>query len=69
MAHETSLWTLVSLGVPISGDVSDLDRETGRLMLSTERGDIEVNLPPATLEDVNPGDHVVVEFPTGPSSS
>ncbi len=69
MAHETSLWTLVSLGVPISGDVSDLDRETGRLMLSTERGDIEVNLPPSTLADVNPGDRVVVEFPTGPSSS
>lgn len=69
MAHETSLWTLVSLGVPISGDVCDLDRETGRLMLSTERGDIEVNLPPETLHDVNPGDHVVVEFPTGPSLS
>jgi hypothetical protein len=44
----------------MSGTVTDIDPQTGKLSLSTEVGDLELHFPPSTLKGVKEGDPLTV---------
>lgn len=44
----------------MSGTVTDIDPQTGKLSLSTEVGDLELHFPPSALKGVKEGDPLTV---------
>lgn len=44
----------------VTGEVQQVNRETGQLTLSTPEGPMRVRFPTAALQNVNPGDRVTV---------
>jgi hypothetical protein len=55
----------------MSGTVTDIDPQTGKLSLSTEVGDLELHFPPAALKGVKEGDPLTVylSFSKGDATS
>jgi hypothetical protein len=66
--HNTSLATLAALGVPISGEVTSLDRSAGRLTIETTRGGLTVEVD-ESLDGIDLGDVIWLEFPIGTGHS
>jgi hypothetical protein len=46
----------------VTGQVSRVDKQSGRLTLSTSEGPITVKFPPMAVQNVNQGDQVTVAF-------
>jgi hypothetical protein len=55
----------------MSGTVTDIDPQTGKLSLSTEVGDLELHFPPSALKGVKEGDSLTVylSFSKGDATS
>ncbi|MDI3289670.1 hypothetical protein [Polyangium sp. 15x6] len=45
----------------VTGRIVDIDKEKGDLKVETERGQMEFNFPPASLQNYNEGDQVRLE--------
>lgn len=45
----------------VTGRIVDIDKEKGDLKVETERGQLEFNFPPASLQNYNEGDQVRLE--------
>jgi hypothetical protein len=70
MDHETSVVTLAALGVPIVGEVTEIDTAASRLTLLTERGALEVEINAAeSLTGIDIGDVITISFPLGTTDS
>ena len=44
-----------------TGEVTSIDRPTGRLTLKTNAGPLTLDVPPATLHDIEVGDRVAID--------
>jgi hypothetical protein len=65
--YETSAEVLAALGIPVAGEVTEIDGESGRLVLQTERGSLEVQIEADTAISV--GDVICVCMPIGVRTS
>jgi hypothetical protein len=46
----------------MTGTVTDIDHETGKLSLDTQVGELDLHFPPAALKDVKEGDQLTVHL-------
>jgi hypothetical protein len=46
----------------MSGTVTDIDHETGKLSLNTQVGELDLHFPPPALKDVKEGDQLTVHL-------
>jgi hypothetical protein len=46
----------------VSGAVSEIDNETGKLTLTTSEGALDLRFPPRALSDVKQGDTLIVQM-------
>lgn len=46
----------------MSGTVTDIDHETGKLSLNTQVGELDLHFPPQALKDVKEGDQLTVHL-------
>ena len=53
----------------LSGQVTAIDRQNGRVTLKSERGPLQLSLPPSALRDVDQGEHVSELIGPSPSPS
>jgi hyperosmotically inducible protein len=51
----------------MTGQVTDIDRDRGRLELKTAEGDLHLHFPPAALRNVQKGDRITVELGLSPA--
>jgi osmotically-inducible protein OsmY len=49
-------------GHRLTGRVSDLDRQKGRISLKTDAGTVQISAPPSALREVQRGDRVTVQI-------
>jgi hypothetical protein len=46
----------------MSGTVTDIDHDTGKLSLNTPVGELDLHFPPAAVKDVKEGDQLTVHL-------
>ena len=46
----------------MTGTVTDIDHETGKLSLNTQVGELDLHFPPPALKDVKEGDQLTVHL-------
>src|SRR3989442_12972166 len=46
----------------VTGQVQSVDQQSGRLVLQTAEGAVNVRFPPAAVQGIKPGDQVTVAF-------
>jgi hypothetical protein len=51
----------------VTGRIVDIDKEKGDLKVETERGQLEFNFPPASLQGYNEGDQVRLDVSIRPA--
>ena len=65
--YETTAEVLAALGIPVAGEVMEIDGASGRLVLGTERGSLEVQIE--TDSAISVGDVICVCLPIGVRTS
>lgn len=51
----------------MTGEVTKLDKQKGRLSLKTQEGTLDLHFPPSALQNVQQGDRITVELGMRPA--